>query len=268
MIQPNQIIQGECVKVMSEHLPHESVDLTLTSPPYDDMRTYEGYSLDIRNIAAQLYRVTKRGGVVVWVVADQTKNHNMSLTSFKHALYMKYAGFNFYHHMIYRKGRVALGTPNGSYFNDFENMFVFTKGGKPKTYNAIEDVKNKHAGKSVAITYRNRDGTMGPVEHTDKVHAEYGKRGRVWHYNQGGASTTKDKFAYEHPAMFPEKLAHDHIITWSNEGDIVLDPFCGGGTTLKVAKQLNRKYMGIDVSEKYCKLSYRRVTEGAQHNAD
>ena len=252
-----KIICGNNQEILAD-MPADSIDLTVTSPPYDDMRTYNGYRFELGKFITELYRVTKPGGVVVWVVADQTKDHAMSGTSFRQALTFMDAGFNLYHHMIYQRTRRQIDIPAGAYFNDFENMFVFSKG-KPKTYNVIRDVKNVQSGTTHKKRNRNVDGTRGNEQHIPI--SNYGKRGRVWFYYTGLYHSTSDKIAYEHPAIFPEKLAADHIKTWSNKGDMVLDPFCGSGTTLKMAAHLGRNYTGIDISQEYCELSKRRVAE-------
>ena len=249
------IINGNCAEIL-QNIPELSIDLTVTSPPYDDMRTYNGHILDIEAIAQGLNHVTKPGGVIVWIVADQTRDHDMSGTSFRTALKFKEAGFNLYHHMIYEKQRRQVGAAAGAYFNNFENMFVFSKG-KPKTYNVIRDIKNIHAGSPHKHHKRNTDGTQKYGKHIEVD--EYGKRGRIWKYSTGKNKTAKDNIAYEHPAIFPEKLAADHIKTWSNKGDMVLDPFCGSGTTLKMALHLERKCVGIDISQEYCELTARRI---------
>ena len=251
---PN-IICGNNHEVLAG-MPDDTYDLTITSPPYDDMRTYKGFTLNIPALARQLYRTTKPGGIVVWVVADQTKDHNMSGTSFRHALKFQDLGFNLYHHMIYQKNRNQVGTSIGAYFNDFENMFVFSKG-KPKTYNVIRDVKNTQSGRLHKHHNRNTDGT----QRYDRVFEvdELGKRGRIWKYITGLYHSSSDKVAFEHPAIFPEKLAADHIKTWTNKGDLVLDPFVGSGTTMKMALQLGREADGIDISPEYCDIAKRRI---------
>jgi DNA modification methylase len=260
MINLNSIYCGECANIMREKFENDIIDLTVTSPPYDDLREYDGYIFDVHRIAEQLYRVTKPGGIVVWVVGDKTHEGNESLTSFKHALAFQAAGFSV-ETMIFEKAGV---THPSKWFYDqmFEYMFVFIKGTHPRVFNPIKDRENKWCGWSRwgKTTSRQPDGEIKEQKNDGHVIPPFGKRGNVWKYATGIGNTTKDKFAFEHPAMFPELLVHDHIISWTNEGDLVLDPMAGGGTTLKMAKLLKRNYIGIDISPKYVGCSEKRIT--------
>ncbi|MFA5937200.1 MAG: site-specific DNA-methyltransferase [Candidatus Paceibacterota bacterium] len=235
----------DCVAAMAT-LPAESVDLTVTSPPYDNLRKYNGYSFDFESIAKQLYRVTKQGGVVAWVVGDATINGSETGTSFRQALYFKEIGFNLHDAMIYEKAGTGASGSNYAYWQCFEYMFVFGKG-KPSTINRIADVRNKNCG--AVVPGRFREGGNKEPNHSTK---EFGTRTNIWCYSVGFANTS-DRLG--HPAPFPEQLANDHILSWSNSGDTVLDPMCGSGTTLKMALLNNRKAIGIDISEEYCALS-------------
>lgn len=251
----NAIICGNSAKVLA-CFPSNYIDLTVTSPPYDDLREYDGYEFPFEEIAAQLYRVTKPGGVVVWVVGDMVKDGSETGTSFRQALYFMQLGFRLYDTMIYEKNG-ASHPEQKRYFQVFEYMFVFSKGA-PKSVNLIRDRKNKWPGSWGNTTARSRSGELvskGRVV----AKQEYGVRFNIWRYDTGKGFTTRDDFAYEHPAMFPEKLARDHIISWSSPGDLVLDPMCGAGTTLKMAKQTDRQFIGIDMSERYCRIAKRRV---------
>ena len=235
------------------------IDLTITSPPYDNMRDYNGYTFDFENIAKQLLRITKEGGVVVWVVADPTKDGNESGTSFRQALYFKEIGFNLFDTMIYAKScRGAVGS-NKTYWQTFEYMFVFSKA-CPKTINLLKDRKNKTQQKYKTSGGRYKNGTTKKTPRNFQTE-KYGRRTNIWEYNIGYNSTTKDKIAFQHPAIFPEKLAEDHILSWSNEGDLILDPMCGSGTTCKMAMMNNRQYIGIDISEEYIKISQERLAQ-------
>ena len=249
----NQIICGDCVDVM-ETFPKDSIDLIVTSPPYDSLRAYHGYDFDYKLVADQLYRVIKVGGVVVWVVGDATVNGSETGTSFKHALYFKAIGFNLHDTMIYRKMKYVPLTHN-RYEQEFEYMFVFSKG-KPKTFNPIMiDCKFAgNTGKAKGATFYHTNTQDRPTP-GHKITAVKDKKikGNVWDIppiTLGVRDGIKG-----HPGMFPESLAQDHIISWSNEGDLILDPMNGSGTTCVSAKLLNRDYIGIDVSEEYCNLS-------------
>jgi site-specific DNA-methyltransferase (adenine-specific) len=223
------------------------IDLTVTSPPYDDMRSYNGFVFDFENVAKELYRITKEGGVVVWVVADGTLNGSESGTSFKQALYFKEIGFNIHDTMIWEKApRGAIGS-NLCYWQTFEYMFVFSKG-KIKTTNLIEDRKNVATGTITfgagfvdGIAKYKRQGEM----------KEFGRRGNVWKIQRDS-----DKI---HKAVFPDELANDHILSWSNEGDTVFEPFLGSGTTGKMAVINNRKFIGVDCSEEYVNIAIEKI---------
>lgn len=229
------------------------IDLTVTSPPYDNLRDYNGYIFDYESIAKALYRVTKIGGIVVWVVGDKIVKGNKSLTSFKHALTFQSVGFNVHDVMIYKKKNTPFMRSN-AYTNCYEFMFIFSKG-SPKTFNPLKD-KTVRSGNEMLVHNKKPDGinkkTMG------KLNNEKTKT-NIWEYAVGLGGTTRDKIAFKHPALFPEKLAKDHILSWSKEGDIVFDPMCGSGTTLKMAKLNNRSFLGCDMSEEYCDISRQRV---------
>jgi site-specific DNA-methyltransferase (adenine-specific) len=249
------LIHGDCLEVMKS-LPSKSIDLTVTSPPYDNLRTYNGYSFDFDGIAKELYRVTKDGGVVVWIVGDATINGSETGTSFKQALYFKEIGFNLHDTMIWNKGTfTAVGALTSRYAPVFEYMFVLSKK-QPKTFNPIKDRKNKTFGRSKTGTFRQEDGTTKPLSSVGKPIAKYGQRFNIW-----DVSAEKSNSNRLHPAMFPESLAHDHIVSWSNESDTVLDCFLGSGTTGKVAKQLNRKFVGIEISPEYLEIARKRINE-------
>lgn len=256
-----QIINADCRDVLPK-LPRESVDLVVTSPPYDDLRKYEGVQWDMavfRQVADQLWRVMKPGGVVVWVVGDKTKDGGRSLTAFRQALYFQEIGFRMYDVIIYEKA--GTGPPHpGRYFNAFDYMFVLSKG-KPKTIHLLRDKPNKWAGTTTfgAVTRREADGSL--TTKGKKTIQPMGTRTNVWRYNNGRGFGTRDLEAYAHPATFPEKLAEDHIRCWSNEGDLVLDPFGGSGTTAKIAQKLGRKWIMIEKVEKYCDIARRRIEE-------
>lgn len=241
MIELNTIYNENCLDTMKCMLDN-FIDLTVTSPPYDNLRTYNGYSFDFQSIAKELYRVTKQGGVVVWVVGDATVNGSESGTSFAQALYFKSIGFKLHDTMIYEKSGMSNPSSN-RYHQVFEYMFVFSKG-SIKTFNPIKDRENKYKG-------------ICGGEHSFR--ADFGMRFNVWRYANGGNNTSTDREAFKHPAPFPELLANDHIVSWSNENDIVYDPFMGSGTTAKVAILNGRKYIGSEISSDYCVLANNRI---------
>ena len=260
----NNIYNENCLATM-ERMPDDFVDLTVTSPPYDDLRTYGGSSdFDFENICQSLYRVTKTGGVVVWVVTDQVIDGDESGSSFKQALYFKETGFKLFDTMIWEKAHFALSS-NDSYFNVFEYMFVFTKG-KIRTKNHIKDRINLTAGQVYKAGAQGNRTTKGDIKLRSKQinTAVHGKRGNIWRINTGNGKAAQNKIAHEHPAIFPEKLVSDHIQSWSNEGDVVYDPFLGSGTTAYVAKLLNRIYVGSEISPAYFELAQKRINDGQQ----
>lgn len=240
----NKIYHGDSAEVLKTFEP-DCIDLTVTSPPYDNLRNYNGFTFDFEAIAKELYRVTKPGGVVVWVVGDETKDFGESLTSFRQALFFQSVGFAI-ETMIYQKDRVTAAGNMSLYLQAFEYMFVMFKG-KPKTINLLRDRKNQ-PGKSNGFGSRLPDGSK-KLEKYDIP--EFGRRMNVWKINPSNEGL--------HPAPFPESLARDHILSWSNEGDVVLDCFCGSGTTPKQAKELSRKYVGIEISIEYVQLIEKRL---------
>jgi len=248
---------GDCVDVMTG-MPDDFVDLTVTSPPYDNLRIYNGYNFDFEGIAKELFRVTKQGGVVVWVVGDATIKGSETGTSFKQALYFKEIGFNLHDTMIYYRESPPL--THNRYEQHFEYMFVFSKG-KPKTFNPFKDRKKYIDHRTNKSFRREKDGSYSKGyckgEETMKI------RGNIWKINTGGGQSTTDKSASKHPAIFPERLAEDHILSWSDEGDTVLDPMCGSGTAPRMAKVNGRHYIGIDTSEEYVEIARKRCAKPA-----
>lgn len=257
MLELNQIYCGDSSEVLKQ-IDTESIDLTVTSPPYDNLRTYKGYVFDFEAIAKELYRVTKQGGVVVWIVNDATINGSETLTSCKQKIFFREeCGFNIHDTMGYWKNGFAFPQSN-RYAQILEYMFIFSKG-VPKSVNLIKvptfqenRIKNKNSN------YRLTNGKTTPMKY------ETGKTERnkenIWIYEVGFAKTSTDN-VWEHPAIFPEKLARDHIYSWSNEGDLILDPFCGSGTTCKQALLMKRNYIGIEIAQEYVDLANRRIKD-------
>ncbi len=251
-IQLNKIYCDDCVDFMKK-LPDNYIDLTVTSPPYDDLRNYNGYSFDCKSVAEQLYRITKIGGVVVWVVGDKIVKGNKTLTSFKQALLFQEVGFNVHDTMIYKKKNTPFMRSN-AYTNCFEYMLVFSKG-SPKTFNPLKE-KTVRSGEEMLVHNKKADGINKKV--LGKLNKEKTKT-NIWEYAVGLGGTTKDRIAFKHPAIFPEKLAQDHIMTWTNNGDIVFDPMSGSGTTCKMALVSGRRYLGCDISEEYVAIAKERL---------
>jgi site-specific DNA-methyltransferase (adenine-specific) len=263
----NKVLHGNSVDIM-KNIPDNSIDLTVTSPPYDTLRSYNNkitdkifddyYSFPFVEMAQELYRITKEGGIVVWVVNDQVIDGGETGTSFRQALKFQEIGFKIYDTMIYHKNGAAYHE-TGRYDQVFEYMFIFLKGKRPNIVNLIKDKPNKWAGSKTFGTpsTRQKDGSIKQMKEGFTV-GEYGTRYNVW-YIVNGKGFGGDKLSYYHPASFPESLAEDHILSWSNEGDVILDPMCGSGTTLKMAKMNNRNFIGIDINEIYVTLSEQRI---------
>jgi DNA modification methylase len=262
----NRIYQEDCLATMAS-MPDNYIDLTITSPPYDELRTYNnkirgtktefnGYTFHFEKIASELYRITKDGGVVVWIVGDATIAGSETGTSFRQALFFKECGFNLFDTMIYLKPpRGAVGN-NNTYWQSFEYMFVLCKG-KPKTINLIKDRENKEARKGDNGTKRLQNGNLLQLKRGG--YGEFGRRTNVWEYRVGKGHSASDEFAYAHPAIFPEKLAQDHITTWSKPGDVVYDPMMGSGTVAKMCILEGRKFIGSEINKEYCKIANKRI---------
>jgi DNA modification methylase len=252
----NKIYNENCLDTM-KRMPDGFIDLTVTSPPYDNLRTYNDNIDQTWNesvwkpIIAELYRVTKTGGVVVWVVGDATINGSETGTSFKQALYAMECGFNLHDTMIYAKGGQGATGSNNAYWQDYEYMFVFLKGNL-RTFNPISDRKNSTPPREKVETQGHRH-TNGETKGKRIIKRnEYGRRFNIWTYHESGTRT-------DHPAVFPELLVRDHIHSWSNEGDLVYDPFGGSGTTAKMAHLQKRNWILSEISEQYCTLAQKRI---------
>jgi len=243
------VIQGDCLEVMKT-MADKSVDMVLTSPPYDNLRTYKGYIFNFEGIAQEIYRVLKDGGVCVWIVGDATIKGSETGTSFKQALYFKEIGFNLHDTMIWEKPS-CLPTQD-RYYSVFEYMFVFSKG-KPKSMNFICDninIQKPRIQKKDKVIGKNNPEKSNDMFMTKDV----SRRKNIWRI-----PVAKNNFG--HRAVFPEKLAEDHILSWSNEGDTILDPMAGSGTTLKMAKKNNRNYIGIEIAPEYIDIINKRIAD-------
>ena len=248
----DMIHHGDAIDFMKT-LGKDLIDLTVTSPPYDDLRTYKGYQFDHQTMAEGLFEVTKPGGIVVWVVGDKIVKGDKTLTSFRQALYFQEIGFKVHDVMIYKKKNTPFMRSN-AYTNCFEFMFVFAKG-SPSTYNPIMEATVRQGYEKMPAN-KKADGINKKV--LSKLN-ELKSRNNIWEYAVGMGGTTTDKIAFQHPAVFPEKLAEDHILSWSNPGDLVFDPMAGSGTTLKMALKNERHYLGCDISEDYVQIARERL---------
>lgn len=253
----NDLYLGDNVTILKDNVTDGSIDLTITSPPYDNLRDYTGFTWNFEELLSQLWRVTCDGGIVMWNVADQTVNGSETGTSMRQAIKFIDSGWKLHDTMIYEKGNFSNPSSN-RYHQIWEYVFIFSKG-KPKTFNPIKDKPTTgmqspdHArlitfGKN---TVRQKDGTMAQ-RGTRKEYSDYGMRTNIWRMKTAGQENPCQ--AIDHPAKMPSMLAHDHIISWSNPGDIILDPFAGCGTTGIEALKLGRKFVGIEISNEYFQL--------------
>lgn len=264
MLESNKIYCMDCLDGMRE-LDDSCVDLVVTSPPYDSLRTYNGFNFDEAKqtqIINQIFRVLKDGGVAVWVVGDGTVDGSETGTSFKQALKFMDIGFKLHDTMIYQKHNPTPNTGNGvRYQQSFEYMFVFSKG-KPKTVHLIQEPRRNECGDRRTVRMirrqRNVDGEF-EEEHKYEI-KQVVPRSNIWNYKVGLYNTTCDKVAFKHPAIFPEQLAIDHILSWSNGGDLVLDPFMGSGTVAKSCLITKRNYIGFEISQEYCDIANERLS--------
>lgn len=252
------IYHGDSAEILASI---SNVDLVVTSPPYDGLRTYGGHSWDFERIALGLWNSVSDGACVVWIVGDQTVKGSETGTSFRQCLYFKDTiGFRLHDTMIYKKD--ACPFPETTrYYPLFEYMFVFSKGA-PANVNLIRDKRNANFGQVLSGNQRNKNGDL-KEKHGKGTHVvpELSVRGNVWEYSPGFGRSAADKIAHEHPAIFPDALARDHILSWSNPDALILDPFMGSGTTLRAAKDLGRKAIGIEIEEKYCEIAAKRMAQ-------
>lgn len=238
----------------SRTLPNEALALTLTSPPYDHMRDYGGYARiaigQVNALARELFRATKDGGVVVWIVSDQTLNGGETGTSFRHAQAFMKAGFKLADTMIYQKANPggARGSP-ALYTQAFEYMFVLCKGCLPQR-DLLKDRPNARPGVYRGGGGRRSDDAAKATRTI--VTLEFGKRSNIWTYS-------RDSETFGHPAPFPLALAEDHVRSWSDAGDWVYDPFLGSGTTMVAALRHGRNAIGSDINPAYVEISRSRL---------
>ncbi len=252
------LFNADCLEIMENVIPDASIDLTVTSPPYDNLREYNGmtpFTFEVfKPIANALFKLTKLGGVVVWNVNDATVNGSETGSSFKQALYFKEIGFNLHDTMIWIKdGGGAVGSQK-CYTQNFEYMFIFVKG-RINTFNLITDKPNASFGKNKSGKGRRKPNGVTTLE-IRKPNKEFSRRNNYWYIAPG-----KNLETGNHPAPFPYQLAHDHIISWSNAGDRIFDPFLGSGTTGAAAKQLNRNFIGTERDPEYFKIAEKRIME-------
>ncbi|MBY0522788.1 MAG: site-specific DNA-methyltransferase [Gemmataceae bacterium] len=251
----NQIVHCDCIEGIGA-LPDACIPLTVTSPPYDAMRDYGGTKFQFEPIATELARVTMPGGVIVWVVQDQIVDGFESGTSARQRLFFETVGMNV-HGTVIMAMKGCRYPRKQRYGQQFHYAFVLSKG-KPRVVKVLQDKPNSAVGAVVANSRRFRNGDLTTTMKPKRI-GPYGLRGNVWLIDAGNGRTTKDRFAYEHPALMPEGMAEDHILSWSQPGDLVFDPMCGAATTCKMALLNHRKYLGMEVHQPYWELACKRM---------
>ncbi|QDV36977.1 DNA-methyltransferase [Tautonia plasticadhaerens] len=258
----DRIVLGNCVEGMRT-LPGDCIPLTVTSPPYDHVRAYGGHTFDdetFRSVAQELHRITMPGGVVAWVVADGIGDHSESCTSARQKLFFREVGFKVYHTMIMARSG-SRWPARVRYGDSLEYAFILSKG-RPRTVNLLRDKPNRQAGLVYTDAPRplaQRERPLPSVK--GRPISALGVRSAVWTYPAGGRTTTRDRYAFDHPALMPERMAEDHILSWSNPGDLLFDPFCGAATTCKMALLNHRRYLGFEINPQYHQIALRRMRD-------
>jgi len=255
------VVCGDCLPIMRE-MPDKCVDLVITSPPYGELREYGGYDFDFENVAIEIVRLITDGGVLVWVIGDASPDDGgESGDAMRQALIFKRLGLRLHDTMIYEKAGPAYPAQD-KYYQVWEYMFVFSRG-RPKTFNPLSDRPNRWFKKKFSRirSRRKKDGSLIVSTWDEEQGGEYGIRFNVWRYACGAGYSAEEDYAHEHPAIFPEALAADHIYSWSNPGDIVLDPMLGSGTTTKMSRHLGRRYIGIEINQSYVDIANKRLAQ-------
>jgi site-specific DNA-methyltransferase (adenine-specific) len=249
------IICGDNATVMAT-FPDACIDLVVTSPPYDDLRKYGGHSWDFPAVARELTRILKPGGVIVWVVGDATVDGSETLTSMRQAIHFRdVCGLKVWDTMIYRTNKPPQS--GRRYDPCWEFMFCLSRG-VPSVFNGLRE-PTLAPGVMNSGGMRRTDAKMKPRTRIGRT-GDDRLRENIWYLPRSPASG--DSYRLEHPATFPDELSADHILSWSNPGDVVLDPFAGSGTTLKMAKEHGRRWIGIEVNPAYVEICRKRVAQG------
>lgn len=253
----NQVICCDCLEGM-RGLPGECIPLTLTSPPYGGIRTYDGHDeWDFMAVARELHRITVEGGVVVWVVQEQIIDGSESGETSRQRLAFADIGFRIHHTMVMARSS-GFQTSKIRYGRPLEYAFILSKG-RPRHFSPIRDKRNKCAGETRNKTNRNPDGSL--VRAGRWTTRPFGVRGPVWPYHTGKHHNAEEGYAHDHPALMPERMAEDHILSWSKVGELVFDPFAGAGTTLKMARLNFRRYLGFEANREYVEIARRRLRD-------
>lgn len=208
-------------------------------------------------LGKSLYRVTKEGGICAVVIGDGTKDFDKSLTTFKLAVdWCDNAGWRLFETCIYQRDGNPGAWWNSRFRVDHEYILLFFKGARPKSFNKQHlMVASKHAGKTYSGTDRLTNGDFKKIQ--PKQVNPMKCRGTIWRYKT--SNTEGNKLKLQHPATYPDSLAEDIILCFSKEGDMVLDPMCGSGTSCVMALKNNRHTTGIDINQDYCTIAQKRL---------
>jgi len=245
-------------------LPDACIPLTVTSPPYDGLRDFGGNTFEFEAIAKELVRITEPGGVIVWIVQDQVVDGVETGTSTRQKEFFQNLGLGLHATLIMQVNACRFPQKR-RYTKQFHYAFVLSKG-RPRVVNVLRDSPNRNPGDMVKNSARNKDGSLETCYKPEKRIAPYGYRGNVWLYEVGNGKTTRDRFAFQHPALMPEAMAEDHILSWSQPGDLVFDPMCGAATTCKIALLHHRKYLGMEIHQPYWEIACKRIELAKQEH--
>lgn len=251
-----RLLTGDACEILPT-IRESSVDLTVFSPPYDGLRDYKGKpSFDMAVLGREILRVTKEGGVCCMVIQDATKNGAKSLTSFRTACLFADLGWRLFECCIYSRAGVPGAWWTKRFRVDHEYIFIFTRGdGLPRRFDKTSlMVESKYAGITAGGTKRTTKGDFVAIKKT--VISPLKCRGTIWHY--AASNTERNKTKSEHPATYPDSLARDIISCFSKEGDLVLDPMMGSGTTGIASVNMGRRFLGIEISVQYMEIAKRR----------
>ena len=259
---PGRILVGDCLNLLGT-LPPDSVDLTVTSPPYDDLRRYDTPApLDLPALGRALLRVTRPGGVCAVVIQDASRRHAKSLSSFRLAVdWCDHAGWRLFECCLYVRHAAPGPWWRTRFRVDHEYVLIFLKGDRPRTFHKEALlVPTLHAGERVRRRPFARRGT--PWGDPPPAVQPLQCRGTVWRY--AASSAERNALKLTHPATMPDKLAGDLIRCFSDPGGLVLDPLMGSGTTVVMAARLGRAYVGMDASAAYARIARDRLAGEAR----
>lgn len=245
----------------------ESIDLIFTSPPYDTRRSYGGvdasnYNEWLKPILAEFQRILKPTGNLLFNIGNKWQNWKSHTYVYDIPSLAESCRLRFIHDIIWKQGS-GFALPI-KMIDEYEHIYWFnTTEGQPTFYpDSLRHPYKKSSIQRYKADFRNcrfvEDRLLGKWN-GDYVHREPNPLGALpFNIIEMSAETENP---YQHPAVFPMHLARYIISGWSKAGDVVLDPFVGSGTTIASAKELHRKWIGIDIKPEYCEMSQRRIND-------